>query len=73
MHCWVQVTEHVAAQLETDKVLPKRSGYSYLNRGWDPMREYHVNCIEPEKSKACLQELVISDFGGNLSVRFDHC
>jgi hypothetical protein len=52
MHQWVQVTEHVAAQLETDEMLPKGSGYSYLKPGGDPMREYHVDCFEPEKSKA---------------------
>jgi hypothetical protein len=47
----------------------KGSGYSYLNRGRDPMREYHVDCFEPEKSEALLQQLVTTDFGGNLSVR----
>ncbi|KAI2493650.1 hypothetical protein MHU86_20903 [Fragilaria crotonensis] len=71
MHCWVQVTEPVAAQLETDEMLPKGSGYSYLNSSGDRMREYHVDSFEPEKSKALLQQLVTTDFGGNLSVRFD--
>jgi hypothetical protein len=71
MHCWVQVREPVAAQFETDEMLPKGSGYACLNRGEDSMREYHVDCFEPEKSKALLQQLVTTDFGGNLSVRFD--
>jgi hypothetical protein len=36
-HCWVQVTEPVAAQLETDELIPKGSGNSYFNRGGNPM------------------------------------
>ena len=67
----MQVTEPVAAQLETDEMVPKGSGYSYLNSSGDRMREYHVDSFEPEKSKALLQQLVTTDFGGNLSVRFD--
>jgi hypothetical protein len=63
MHRWVQVTKPEAAQLETDEMLPKGSGYSYLNRGGDPTQEYHVDCFEPEKSKALIQQLVTTDFG----------
>ena len=36
------------------------------------MREYHVDCFNPEKRKDLLQQLVATDFGGNLSVSFDH-
>ena len=71
MHRWVQLTEPVAAQLETEKMLAKGSGYSYLNHNGDPMREYHVDCFDPEESKALLQQLVTTEFGGNLSVRIE--
>ena len=69
MHHWVQVTEPVAAKLEAGNLLATGNGYKYVDGG-TPMREYHVDCINPEKSKDLLQQLMATDFGGNLSVRF---
>ena len=51
MHCWEQVTEPAAAQVETEKMTPKGNGYSYLNDGGDPMREYHVACFDPKSEQ----------------------
>ncbi|KAI2489598.1 hypothetical protein MHU86_24987 [Fragilaria crotonensis] len=69
MHCWVQVTETVAKQLEKEDMIAKGSGYSYLTNDSTPMREYHVDSFDPKKSKEFLGQIVTTEFGGNLSVR----
>jgi hypothetical protein len=69
MHRWVQVTETVAKQLEKEDMIAKGSGYSYLTNDSTPMREYHVDSFDPKKSKEFLEQIVTTEFGGNLSVR----
>jgi hypothetical protein len=69
MHRWVQVTEPVAAKLEAENLLAKGSGYKYVDCGI-PMRECHVDCFNPEKSNDLVQQLMATDVGVNLSVRF---